>query len=392
MFFSKKLFSSTLLLLSSSLGVDSFVIRPRQGAGNSAVLLRSTAPKSKSKRPRSRVTDPTGPTPDPEEAEPETINPEDIPELHYDENKHPIPHQPWRRGETMGCEDPIDAEWRQRAEELIRNAAKFEGGTVIDVTWFLTYVVITIDDDWEQMPKDFLKASGPVIEVEERTGPIYKDPEDPKPEDIWGDEEEIVYEKDEETENDIKSKMYARAEDGEEELGLDPDEELSAYQTQESRDDDISRFTEEAQLQYEREPKPVAKDALKVDTAAVSTIAGAILDSLETEEEELQVLERHEVILASPGPPDVLETQSQFDANRNKDVAVETQDPWDSNRTLRGKLVDRNSMDVVINQKGRMVTIPLNFVRCVKLLQKKRDQSVDTEELEENYDEDIYED
>lgn len=32
-----------------------------------------------------------------------------------------------------------------------------------------------------------------------------------------------------------------------------------------------------------------------------------------------------------------------------------------------GKLIDRNSMDLIINKKGHMVTIPLNFVRCVRL-------------------------
>jgi len=42
------------------------------------------------------------------------------------------------------------------------------------------------------------------------------------------------------------------------------------------------------------------------------------------------------------------------------DVYVETRDPWGSNRVLGGKLVDRNALDVIINQdnSGRMVTTP----------------------------------
>ena len=104
------------------------------------------------------------------------------------------------------------------------------------------------------------------------------------------------------------------------------------------------------------------------DRKALAKIGGAVLDALETMEDELNVLERHEVVLSSLSKrPGILETQKQFDRHRGDDVAVYTEDPWESNRTLRGKLVDRNSMDVIINQKGRMVTIPLNFVRCVKL-------------------------
>ena len=46
---------------------------------------------------------------------------------------------------------------------------------------------------------------------------------------------------------------------------------------------------------------------------------------------------------------------------------METRDPFRSNRTLNGKLVNRNALDVVINVKGRMVIIPQNFIYQVKL-------------------------
>jgi ribosome maturation factor RimP len=343
------------------------------------------------------VTDPTGPTPSIEEDEIDTVKLEDIPELQYDPDKHPISHQPWRRGETAGCEDPIDAEWRQKAEEIMRKAVEMTGGTLIDVTWFLTYVLVTIDDDWEQIPRDYIKAHGPVIDIQEPQAPMYKDPADPNPEDIWADEEDVVYQKDEEVEQDIGSKMYARQEEGEEDLGLDEKEDVPLYATQESREDDALRVAEEAEILDERQERAVDPEAITIDTASLSLIAGAILDALETVEDELQVLDRHEVLLASPGLPDVVETQSQFDAYRGYDVAVATQDPWDSKRTLRGKLVDRNSMDVIINQKGRMVTIPLNFVECVRLPQAKRDLDADMEEYEgddeqQSDGEDIYED
>lgn len=64
-------------------------------------------------------------------------------------------------------------------------------------------------------------------------------------------------------------------------------------------------------------------------------------------------------------------------------TVVETQDPWESNRVLRGKLLERNSMDVIINKKGRMVTIPLNFVKCVRVAPSVTDGDDEEEETEE---------
>jgi ribosome maturation factor RimP len=106
----------------------------------------------------------------------------------------------------------------------------------------------------------------------------------------------------------------------------------------------------------------------KVNTAALSTIAGSIVEALKLREDELQILARHEVVLASPSNPRSLDTQTKLDAAIGKRVAVRTHDPWESNRSLYGVLVDRNALDVYINQKGRLVTIPNNFVSGVELV------------------------
>lgn len=328
-----------------------------------------------------------------EEDQMETVKLDDIPELKYDPDNHPIPHQPWRRGITDGCEDPIDAPWRQEAENLIYLAAKMAGGTVIDITWYLTQLVIHLDPDWEKIPKDFIKTKGPVIEVVEPEDPMYYDPDDPNPEPINSDLDatEPVYQRDTELADEIKSKMYARAEDGEEDLGLDP-EDIPHFVAKETREHEAHVYAEELEMRTLREEKQVEQDHLVVDTSAISTVAGAIMDALETVEDRLRVLDRHEIVLTSPGAPDVLETQKQFDEHRGYDVAVETQDPWDSNRTLRGKLIDRNSMDILINVKGRMVTIPQNFVKCVRLPAAKRnDDQEEFEEIEAEYDSFEYE-
>lgn len=109
----------------------------------------------------------------------------------------------------------------------------------------------------------------------------------------------------------------------------------------------------------------------RINTAALSVIADSILDALQDREDELRVLARHEVVLSSPSNPKSLDTQKKFDAAIGKRVAVRTHDPWNSNRSLYGVLVDRNTLDVYINQKGRLVTIPNNFVAGVELMEGK---------------------
>jgi ribosome maturation factor RimP len=311
--------------------------------------------------------DEDGPTPAARDDTPELIDPADIPELHYDKNIHPVPHQPWRRGTTEGCEDPIEAPWRQEAELTIRKAASMVGGNVIDVTWYLTQLVITVDDDALEDVDEY--SMGPeIIIAPDDDGPEFFDPEDPNPEPIWADEEEYLYERDDETEDMLKKKIYAikDADDEEEDDDLPPENPVKLYAEKETRED-MAAMSQEEEARLENEERPMDSDIFELNTAALSTMARAILDALEQVEDSLHVLERHEVILSSPGASDVLDTQSQFDAYRGSNVIVETKDPFNSNRVLKGTLLTRNSMDLVINKKGRMVTIPLNFVKCVKL-------------------------
>ena len=351
--------AASLLVL---VNVDGFMSSPRPSFG-SAVFA-----KKQVKRSPSKVIDLDGPTEEITAEDLETISSEDIPEMQYDENAHPIPHQPWRRGDTNGCEDPIDAEWRRMEEKIIYSAARSVGGEVRDVTWYLTQVVITLEENFENVE---MYSTGPPIEVMDRSeGPKYLDPNDPNPEEIWlSDEPEFLWEEDTEREALLKKNSYA-PKDPDEEDDDDEESEEDAYPSirvsQETRED-MAGLSDDEEVEIENEPVPVDGEVLPIDTRAVSTIARSILESLEESDEELQVLSRHFVVLSSPGAPDVLDTQRQFDARRGQDVIVETIDPWQSNRVLRGKLLERNSMDVIINKKGRMVTIPLNFVKVVRL-------------------------
>ena len=364
-----------------------------QSSSTHLLSTKNSAPKEKkNSRSPSKVTDFDGPTPDSRGDHFTEIDEDDVPELRdvTDRNDlpRPIPHQPWRRGDTAGCEAPLSAPWRQKAENVIYKAANFAVGdtVVLDVTWYLTALVITLDGQVvDDMPIDILKSSGPVIEVVIPELAVYKDPDDPNPRDVIEGEDDIISirrtPEEEEYEQERKKKMWAKKTEDD-----DPDEpdipnEGPAY-------DDVSMFMNEETRPYiaynaavsmaeDFETGPKRREHHFVDTPKISTIAKAILDGLEFIEEECNVLKRHELIFTTPNGPDVLESQKQFNAYRNKPVLVETQDPFDSNRTLKGTLVDRNAMDVIINQKGRMVTIPLNFVRCVRLPAKKSEDYVE---------------
>jgi ribosome maturation factor RimP len=363
-------------------------------SSTSTVLHAKTAKKRLDKnkhgkgRKPSRVQDPDGLTPDVQVTEPELVDPDDVPELadvrDASQLPHPIEHQPWRRGDTAGCEEPVAAVWRSQAEEVIQKAVTLVGGRVLDVTWYLTQVVVTIDEDMLPM-RDPTKSQGPVIKIFDPTDPRYFDPNDPNPDEIWADEDDVLYQRETEEEaasnEQRKQNMYSTTDkdDPEDETHI-PDEvdadKVPLFMNEETRNDMANMITEEEQERNEELEKPLDLDTMVIDTAALSTVAKAILDALETVEEELQILERHELILTSPGASDVLETQRQFNAYRGFDVIVETVDPFESNRTLKGKLVDRNAMDLVINKKGRMVTVPLNFVKCVRLPAAKREKNV----------------
>jgi hypothetical protein len=356
---------------------------PPAAPGESFVLFSSAG--TQSKRPRSRVGDPSGPAAPPEEVEYPEVNLDDLDETQYDKYVPILPHQPWRRGETNGCEDPIDAPWRREAERRIRVAVETVGGTYVDVTWYLTSCVVTVGG-YQDMPEDAGIPGGPATvrfteldDIPDEDANPFIDPEDPNPEPIWGVEHrnEVVYERDANAamERDIRNKTYARPdkEEGEtyDDIGLDPEEgAVPLYVDQEFREDELLRDYLRRQLEDETEPKELNPHALpnRLNKDALWKIGNAIYEALLEEEDELQVLARHEIVLDAEGLGRCLDTQKKFDAKRGCKVAVHTQDPWQSNRVLRGILLDRNALDVYIKKQGRMVTIPNNFVKFVELV------------------------
>ncbi len=374
------------------------------------------------------------------------VNPEDVPGMHYDKDAVPIPHQPWRRGDTDGCEDPIDAPWRLEGEEVIRLAVEGVGASVKDVTWYMAACVVTLTDShgW-----NVDGPSGPEVRVEEVMQPQWFDEDDPEPEDDYGiyegeedgrmdsvDEDGNVssgipndpylerefdettgeylpapvrpsrvatvrnmsYEEHEEWENDgMKLRLQDRDDRiSKQKLSLDEfQDKLSEYvqgqadltpqQIEERavefrarylKSEDLAKYYPDEFDKVGREEaiEKLAMPSLEredgVDTNALSIIGRAIYDALSEPdvEDRIEVLSRHDIILASPGDEEFyVETQRHFDEMRGEFVHVQTQDPFGSNRVLKGNLVDRNALDVVINVEGRMVTIPLNMVAYVAI-------------------------
>jgi ribosome maturation factor RimP len=393
----------------------------------------------------SKITDDEGSTPPTTQDEPDLIDPSTIPELHYAKDAVPISHQPWRRGDTDGCQDPIDAPWRLEAEEIIHLATTGIGAEIRDITWYMSNIVVTLEESLNWRVEG---PSGPEIRVDDSVPPIWFDEEDPEPEDdygIYANEEDgrVEVEDDDgnissgipndpydEREFDEVSGTYlpkpsrplreavvrnmsfedfAKYEDDGMKVKLtDRDERinkqklsmedfqiaLEEYAAEEGifaddledkaadlrarylRGEDFEAYYPE---EYKKAGSEEALDKLAmpsiersdgIDTHALSVIARSITDALEDPavEDRLEILSRHDVILTSPGDEEkFVETQRQFDEMRGEMVAVQTQDPFGSNRVLRGHLVDRNALDVVINVKGRMVTIPLNMVSYVAI-------------------------
>lgn len=170
--------------------------KPQKKKSKAKKAKKSTSPVAKTKAPKveskpspsvtfepSSITDNDEPTPDYSHTEPETVTIEDVPQLQYDAEAIPVPHQPWRRGDTDGCEDPISAPWRIEGEEIIRSAALTVGGVVKDVTWYMAAMVITIDD---YALNEVEGSTGPEVRVYDDTEPMWFDPDDPEPEDDYG--------------------------------------------------------------------------------------------------------------------------------------------------------------------------------------------------------------
>lgn len=240
-----------------------------------------------------------------------------LPDVMYNRSQHSVPDQPWRRGDTDGCHDDIYAGWRVEAESIIRDACEHVGAELHGITWGMSQLMVSIKD---------VSAVEGIID-----GP------------------EIVVD---------NGADYNPA--------LGPDLHWNPTMDQDEFEEYIENHPRSVVMRMD---DPV-NDGIyeEVDTMAISAVAEAIIESLKPEEERLQILTRHELMITAPtGVPGLLETQKEFDDHRGYHVKVETRDPWKSNRTLKGKLVARTALDILIEVNERVITIPQNFVYTTTL-------------------------
>lgn len=216
---------------------------------------------------------------------------------------------------------------KTEAETIIRSCVDRVGASVLELKWHATQVVVTLNEEFK-----------PTAEFWN----LKEDDED-------GDNEDF-----EDGERDDEDEMIIMDE-AEEEFGIVQDT------------DDLGMIQDDSEK---------ATESVRLGSAAISSIARLILDEFEERENELNFLDRYELILSSPGARDIIETQRQFNAFRGFDVIVETNEPVDSKKELFVRLIERNDVDLVVNKKGKKLKIPLEKVKCVRLPPAKREKGV----------------
>ncbi|CAM9262649.1 unnamed protein product [Ectocarpus fasciculatus] len=109
------------------------------------------------------------------------------------------------------------------------------------------------------------------------------------------------------------------------------------------------------------------EEAAYVDSDKLMQAIKGVNAALEAREDELFVLGRHELVVATPGAKDVLTTDKQFKAYKGFEVIVKAGGPFKKKRELKGKLLERTFDELMIMKAGRKVRIPLALVDEVRL-------------------------
>eukprot|EP00903_Cladosiphon_okamuranus_P014435 g13394.t1 len=99
------------------------------------------------------------------------------------------------------------------------------------------------------------------------------------------------------------------------------------------------------------------EEAAYVDSDKLMQAIKGVNSALEEREEELFVLGRHELVVATPGAKDVLTTDRQFKAYKGFEIIVKAGGPFKNKRELRGKLLERTFDELMIIKDGRKVRI-----------------------------------
>ncbi|CAN0310431.1 unnamed protein product [Pylaiella littoralis] len=109
------------------------------------------------------------------------------------------------------------------------------------------------------------------------------------------------------------------------------------------------------------------EEAAYVDSDKLMQAIKGVNAALEEREEELFVLGRHELVVATPGAKDILTTDRQFKAYKGFEIIVKAGGPFKNKRELKGKLLERTFDELMMMKEGRKIRIPLALVDEVRL-------------------------
>ena len=112
--------------------------------------------------------------------------------------------------------------------------------------------------------------------------------------------------------------------------------------------------------------------------SALQVCHRSMYDEFELREEELAVVTKFEIVVASPGIGETLRTDQDFVSFKGFNVAVTTTETYKKKTVFEGTLVERTDENVCISLKGRIVKVPRDLILDVRL-PKPKYESTDTE-------------
>jgi ribosome maturation factor RimP len=103
----------------------------------------------------------------------------------------------------------------------------------------------------------------------------------------------------------------------------------------------------------------------------LNTLHKKIFEMMEVDDEGEEMLEKYEILLASPGVGDILWRDIDFEVFKGFPVIVYTTEVYKKKTQFEGTLVGRDEKHVSVSLKGRIVKIPRDLIDKVTMPQAK---------------------
>ena len=114
------------------------------------------------------------------------------------------------------------------------------------------------------------------------------------------------------------------------------------------------------------DPNPEGPSIALIDSAHRD-----LYNELDISGDELGILEKYEILFASPGVGNILYRDIDFDVFQGFPIIIETTEIYKKKTEFEGTLKERTDEHVLISLKGRIVKLPRNIIKVVKLFESK---------------------